>query len=558
MMTDGNPPHPSGASDEAAETIWAPGDFPPRDGVVVHPLIDGRAAMLAMCRAFLSAREYILLAGWDIRADILMVRGADERLGPDGSPEQDALLTALREEGLTDEALRFWAEGRLHVSEVLGFAAQRGVKVGVLLWDAPSLGVHITNNPEEQRLALEAVGVDCLLDDSSRKITHLLEALHQKCAVVDGKVAFAGGVDLTFQANGDYDRWDTHMHPPETPERGSERTVSMHPWHDAHMRIAGPVVADVHRNIVQRWQEVVERKGGPNWPALLPTPTPAPMAGGAPAQIVRTIPPNTYVFAPQGIKSIYEAYVRAVRSAQQYVYLESQYYWPEVYRGLDTLLWGGRSEEMDTFIEALADALKRGVYVCLILPDHPNCGRRYSDAGIALLSERAPEAITTGRLHVFTLGASHPDADAPGGMLYRPVYVHAKVGIVDDRWLTVGSANLNNRGFLNDAELNIVVANPRAARDLRLSLWSEHLQASLAEAESLGDAGRGLDALARQAQENFARVGRREPLQGHLLPYLTFTDGQKLDALVNAEHGWLDSIEGGLGATVEAYKDRYL
>ena len=88
-------------------------------------------------------------------------------------------------------------------------------------------------------------------------------------------------------------------------------------------------------------------------------------------------------------------------------------------------------------------------------------------------------------------------------MLYRPVYVHAKVGIVDDRWLTVGSANLNNRGFLNDAELNIAVANPQAASELRVSLWAEHLQASLDDVVMLQAVERGLESLQRQAQENF-------------------------------------------------------
>src|SRR5579859_6868657 len=135
--------HLAASSQDLTDAFWAEGDFPPREGVIVHPLIDGRAAMLAMCRAFLSAKNYILLAGWDIRADLYMVRGDDARMGPDGSPEQEALLVSLREEGLSDEALALWAEGNLRVSDVLGFAVRRGVKVGVLLWDSPSFGVHI-------------------------------------------------------------------------------------------------------------------------------------------------------------------------------------------------------------------------------------------------------------------------------------------------------------------------------------------------------------------------------------------------------------------------------
>jgi phosphatidylserine/phosphatidylglycerophosphate/cardiolipin synthase-like enzyme len=50
------------------------------------------------------------------------------------------------------------------------------------------------------------------------------------------------------------------------------------------------------------------------------------------------------------------------------------------------------------------------------------------------------------------------------------VYVHAKVGIVDDRWLTLGSANLNARSFFNDSEVNVVSCDAALARDTRLRL----------------------------------------------------------------------------------------
>lgn len=543
---------------ERATAFWAAGDFPPREGVSVEPLIDGRSAMLAMCRAFLTASSYILLAGWDICADLELVRGEDARVGSDGSPEQDAFLAGLRAEGFPVEALTLWENGRLQVRDVLGLAARRGVRVGVLLWDPPGFGVHVTNNTKKQRAELADVGVDCLLDTSSRKLTHLLEALHQKCAVVDGRVAFAGGVDLTLQANGDYDRWDTHTHLPESPERGSARTASMHPWHDAHIRIQGPAVADVQRNIVQRWSAMVARSGGALWPLELAPVSNDPRAGGVPVQIVRTIPPDTYKFAPGGINSIYQVYLRAAGAARRFIYLESQYFWPEVYRGLDTLFWGKQSREMTAFIAALGAALNRGVTVTLLLPDHPNCGRRYTDAGVTALRQLAPDAVEAGLLHVYTLGASQADAEAPGGMLYRPVYVHAKVGIVDDLWMTIGSANLNNRGFINDAELNVAVVDAHVAANLRTALWAEHTQASPNQVAALRDVEEGLATLRRQAQENFARVGRREHLAGHVLPYMTHAEAGQRGVDSHPEHGWLDSIEGGLGATPEVYRNRYL
>ena len=549
---------PSDTSDAFA-AFWVEGDFPVRQGVQAHPLIDGRAAMLAMCRAFLSAKSYILLAGWDIRADLPMVRGDDAHVGDDGSPEQNELIEGLRKEGLSEEAVALWNSNRLQVREVLGFAAQHGVKVGVLLWDAPSIGMHITNNPEEQQQLLQEVGVDCLLDNSSVKITHLTEALHQKCAVVDGRIAFVGGIDLTLQANGDYDRWDTHYHPAESPERGSAHSASMHPWHDAHMRIEGPVVVDVRHNIVQRWMEVAARREGPDWPGALPDDIPAPVAGGAPAQIIRSIPKNTYDFAPDGIFTIRDAYMRAVSAAERYIYLESQYLWPEAYRGIDNLLWGGKSPEMEAFLDALGDALNRGVRLCIVTPDHPNVGRRFTDAGVTYLRERAPDAEGAGQLLLLTLGADSVSADLPGGLFFRPVYVHAKVGIVDDRWLTVGSANLNNRGFGGDAELNISLADPHVAADMRLALWMEHLQASLEEASALRDIERGFAALREQAEANFARVHTRQAMQGHVLPYLTVADAEHRGvASLDPDDGWLDHLEGGAGTTPDAYRNRYL
>ena len=55
------------------------------------------------------------------------------------------------------------------------------------------------------------------------------------------------------------------------------------------------------------------------------------------------------------------------------------------------------------------------------------------------------------------------------------MYVHAKVGIVDDAWLTIGSANLNEHSLFNDSEMNVVTCDEALARETRLRLWSEHL-----------------------------------------------------------------------------------
>jgi phosphatidylserine/phosphatidylglycerophosphate/cardiolipin synthase-like enzyme len=539
-----------------ATSWWTPGDMPARAGCRVRPLIDGREAMHAMCIAFLRAERYILLAGWDIQANLLMVRGEDARVGEDGSPEQEHLIEQLQGIGLSEDAIALWVSGRLRVVDVLGFAAQRGVHVGVLLWDAYHLGSHLTNDPETERKELSAVGVDCLLDDSSRAITHLTQALHQKCAVVDGRTAFLGGVDLTAQYTGDYDRWDTHHHPAMSPERLAEWSVPAHPWHDVHTIIEGPSVADVQHNIVQRWREVAARHHHDDWPAHLSATTHAPLSGGVMVQVTRTIPPHTYRFASDGITTIRDMYVRAIGLARSFIYFENQYLWPEVFLGLDSLRWGERSPEAMAVLEAMGAALDRGVALTIVLPDHPNCGRRFSDGGIAWLMKRSPAAVAAGRLSVFTLGAH--ERDSAGHFAYRPVYVHAKVAVIDDQWWTAGSANLNSRGLHSDAEINISVLDAVTAHDLRLRLWSEHLQPTAEERRNLENPDEGLKAMRASAQANLERVRRGEPLVGHMLPYVAAENAEQLGLPFSSEHGWLDNLEGGAGALPMHYANRYL
>ena len=92
----------------ADEEWWVREDTPVRVAETVAPLADGRAAMLAMCVAFLTAQKSIWLADWSLTARIRLVRGKDQRAGPDGSAEQYALVDHLREAGLDREAIALW------------------------------------------------------------------------------------------------------------------------------------------------------------------------------------------------------------------------------------------------------------------------------------------------------------------------------------------------------------------------------------------------------------------------------------------------------------------
>ena len=100
---------------------------------------------------------------------------------------------------------------------------------------------------------------------------------------------------------------------------------------------------------------------------------------------------------------------------------------------------------------------------------------------------------------------------ARAGALADPVYVHAKVGIVDDDWLTIGSANLNEHSLFNDTEMNVVVRDPQLVRSTRCRLWAEHLELPLDELprRSGRDDRPALEADQRRAAAPPARPGSR-------------------------------------------------
>ena len=102
------------------------------------------------------------------------------------------------------------------------------------------------------------------------------------------------------------------------------------------------------------------------------------------------------------------------------------------------------------------------------------------------------------------------------GKLRDIVYVHSKIGIVDDRWLTVGSANLNAHSFLNDTEMNVVTHNEEIVRATRLRLWAEHLERD--QKDVAGSTAAIVDELWRPiATDQLHRIEQGEPLTHRLV-----------------------------------------
>ena len=546
---------------------WAEGDTPVRADSHVSYVVDARSTLLTMCRHFLMARNYIYIACWGITPQMKLVRGTDHRAGPDGSSEQEALLAELRAEGLQEAEIDFWCTHDLTVQAVLGHAVSKGVEVKLLIWCSSELFSHC--DPKAADEQLRQVGVTCLIDDSSHGIFHHpIESLHQKIAVVDGTHAFVGGIDMLIELNGDFDRWDNHSHQLFSLLRRNDVDISPHPWHDAHAIIEGPAVGDVELNFRQRWNDVVQRHHMDNQLLVPEHPLPTPLASKSLVQVARTIPEHTYSFAPKtGIQGIARLYAHALGNAQQFVYLENQYFWTHAMYGIDLPFLGTDSPDMERNLHELGAALQRGVTVAIVLPDHPNMGRAFTDAGLTRLREEAPEAVAQGRLQVFCLATS---ANIDGDEHYRPIYVHAKVAIIDDLWSTVGSANLNNRGMRDDTEMNVATLDAELAVGLRMMLLAEHVGLMgeddlLTVSRHLGGQRQGQSADQRAvvliqqllatvdkpliglrmmtecAQDNLHRYKAKQPLVGHLLPYLTAEEATQQGLNFHEAHGWVEA-----------------
>jgi phosphatidylserine/phosphatidylglycerophosphate/cardiolipin synthase-like enzyme len=100
----------------------------------------------------------------------------------------------------------------------------------------------------------------------------------------------------------------------------------------------------------------------------------------------------------------------------------------------------------------------------------------------------------------------------------RQIYVHSKLMIVDDRWITVGSANLDKNGLRDSSELNLGITSTRLARDLRTSLWKEHTSGHV-KASDLYSFDAGFYALDRLAYANGRRVANNKPIAGRIYYY---------------------------------------
>ncbi len=415
---------------------WAQGAPPPRPGCELEVLIDGAAAFQATAEAIRGARESVWVAQWFMNPGFELVRGVDAQ----------------------------------SIGALLAQAAERGVDVRVLVWAGSPFPIFQPNRHQAKQAAAEltrATQIRCELDPHERA----LHCHHEKTLVIDGQVAFVGGIDMTDLKN---DRYDTADHP------ARRRTG----WHDIGTRLTGPIVADLAAHFAMRWRELTGEQLELGEP---PAPT-----GEHTVQMTRTIPESQYDSLPDGDFSVLESYMRAIRGAQRLIYIENQFLWaPEI---------------TDLLADKLRDPPRDEFRLVILIPTRAHAGQDDTLGQVGVL-----QAADTGdRLLVSTVRSLSGERD-------EQCYIHAKLAIIDDRWLTVGSANLNAHSLFNDTEVNVVSDHAGLARDTRVALWAEHLDVDRREIESR-DPTEVIERLWRPiAEDQLAREKAQRPPTHHLV-----------------------------------------
>lgn len=372
--------------------------------------------------------------------------------------------------GDADELLT--GEPGSEVADVLCRADERGVDVRGLVWRShqEKLGFAAEEN---RRLGeqLQAHGAEALLDMRVR----VGGSHHQKLVVIRHRddptrdIAYVGGIDLCHSRRDDVDHGGDPQPFPMAKEYGDTP-----PWHDVQAAIEGPAVHDVETVFRERWEDPAPLTRSPinvfkdkiqnldvtPDPLSPQAPPPPPVDGGTHVvQLLRTYPnlrmrPD-YPFAPGGERSVARGYSKALLRARTLVYIEDQY------------LWGHHVG--DVFTDALRENPE--LRVIAVLPRFPDL-EGWS---------RAPELLGRRRAMLEMMRAA-PGRVAVYGIENHqgtPVYVHAKVCLIDDTWCTVGSDNFNRRSWTHDSELSAVVVDEEGpsgyGRQLRLRLAAEHL-----------------------------------------------------------------------------------
>lgn len=389
-------------------------------------MIDGANYYAALRSSLLKAEKSVFIVGWDIDSRIRLV---GETPPDDGAPEH----------------LRDFLEHLVHENAEL--------RIHVLMWDfsvlyalerepIPALNFSWSTPPR----------IEVCLDD----VVPLGSSHHQKLVIIDGKLAFCGGLDLTGG------RWDARDHAPENQYRNNPAGEPYGPFHDMQSVVDGETAEALTELVKERWERAACRT--PYCPDTKSDPWPdgvSPLFEEQQVAVARTVPP---LGEREGIHEIQQLYLDMISQAEKLIYLENQYF------------------TSDPIARALVDRLKvrPNLELVMVSSKEPfgfleahsmNSGRR------SFMQHFEENNLMDRVRSVYPRVPNETEAG-------QEVQIHAKLTIIDDQFFRVGSANLTNRSMGTDGECDLAI-QAKSASDretvlaIRNDLLAEHLGMSI-------------------------------------------------------------------------------
>ncbi|XP_016539054.1 phospholipase D delta-like isoform X2 [Capsicum annuum] len=568
-----------------------------------------------ICHAILEAQHLIYITGWSVYHLVRIIREPTRPVPSAGWLELGELLKYKSQEGVR-VILLIWDD---KTSNDDLFLKTEGV---------------MQTHDEETRKFFKHSNVHCILcpRSASSKLSIFKQQVvgnifthHQKCVIVDTQAAgnerkitaFIGGLDL---CDGRYDTPDHRLFSDldtvfendiHNPTFLSSSGGPREPWHDLHCKIEGPAAFDVLTNFEQRYRKAIKwvrlKKYKPGSDSLLKLDRipsiHVPAAGPDGDQVVRVTkeenPENWHIQVFRSIdsgsvkgfpkdakeagaqnlvsgknlridRSIHLAYVKAIRSARHFIYIENQYFlgssycWPS-YRnaGANNLVPMEIALKIASKIEA-----SEPFSAYIVVPMWPE-GNPTSNAvqeilfwqgqTMSMMYKIIAQALENAGisqffhpqdyLNFYCLGNreakkrgydednSHPQEHSQElAQKFRRfmIYVHSKGMIVDDEYVLIGSANINQRSLSGSRDTEIAMgayqphytwakkeSHPHGqVYGYRMSLWGEHLggiEDDFMDPETI-ECVRRVNKIARRNWQAFV-ADEYEPMRGHLMQY---------------------------------------
>jgi phosphatidylserine/phosphatidylglycerophosphate/cardiolipin synthase-like enzyme/uncharacterized membrane protein YdjX (TVP38/TMEM64 family) len=385
-------------------------------------LIDAAAYFDAVRRTLLKAERRVFILGWDMHSQTRLVGEKGEP--DDGLPAQfgDFLGALVKARPKLEIYLLAWDFAFLYAGE-REFLPR--LKLG---WSTPA-NVHFE------------------LDNA----VPLGSSQHQKLIIVDDAVAFSGGLDVTIR------RWDTSEHAIDNEQRVDPAGAPYPPFHDVQMMVDGAAARALAEIACGRWTRACTQEVGSFEGALDHDPWPdgvEPDFTDVDVGIARTQP--EYAGQP-AVREVEQLFLDSIEAAERTLYIENQF--------LTHI----------EFADRLCRHLKKkpNLEVLIVAPARAESWVEYR----TMRPGRIHFAQTLCREGSERIRLVYPEVKA--GRKRANTMVHSKVMVIDDTFLRVGSANLNNRSMGADTECDLVIeartaGEREAIRAVRDRLLGDH------------------------------------------------------------------------------------